>query len=551
MLPLEAIELDAFRRRHDQHTFWCGLLLGGCGVQLTTKLYTDRVCHFAHHPGTEGHCGRRDRGVASADHLYVKAAAAAWLRTADRPEDQVRFDFARLDGAEIGSVLDIRFKARGLRVHLDQTVTPVWDEGGLEPVLGLSVPVDRDTLIDRWYIHRIRLDSVGTSRQVRIGTEAFTRPTEWFELDQCEMTERGLSTPAVDRIIRSRKTRPTSPWAQGNARTQPDASVQALGLLKRLADARSVEAVTLVSRLCDEIEALAKAQGEAGGLLANAVEGARGWLEWRAEERRDLFSRLEQTVDAGDPVAIERMVVWVNGTTSRHRTDAEAAIIAAASAFLTNFARQQQAEAQALRAGQQQLHAQGEAERARELLRTLERNGPGQPWKTLRRLVGELKQAAAAAGDLLDANHRQQLKAWSSRTELDNRRARTPRTKPVPAPRGPVAKQKLPLFEQVQRRSWFAQACPQCLAKVGKACRNDDGIGNGRHRQLPHDERLRLILGVRKPRTEPPPRQRAVWRVTDVLCPTCKAGPGKRCNTPDGRPHQPRVAQFQRRFPSR
>ncbi|WP_329449326.1 hypothetical protein OG906_42875 (plasmid) [Streptomyces sp. NBC_01426] len=48
MLPLEAIELDAFRRHYDQDTFWCGLLLGGCGGQLTTKLYTDRVCHFAH-----------------------------------------------------------------------------------------------------------------------------------------------------------------------------------------------------------------------------------------------------------------------------------------------------------------------------------------------------------------------------------------------------------------------------------------------------------------------------------------------------------------------
>ncbi|MFJ8025529.1 hypothetical protein [Streptomyces sp. NPDC096311] len=41
MLPLEAIELDAFRRRHGSDTFWCGLLLGGCGLQLTTKLYTD------------------------------------------------------------------------------------------------------------------------------------------------------------------------------------------------------------------------------------------------------------------------------------------------------------------------------------------------------------------------------------------------------------------------------------------------------------------------------------------------------------------------------
>ncbi|MFF4803430.1 hypothetical protein ACFY1U_34395 [Streptomyces sp. NPDC001351] len=52
MLPLEAIERDAFRRRHEHDTFWCGLLLGGCGLQLITKLYTDRACHFAHraHP---------------------------------------------------------------------------------------------------------------------------------------------------------------------------------------------------------------------------------------------------------------------------------------------------------------------------------------------------------------------------------------------------------------------------------------------------------------------------------------------------------------------
>ncbi|MEV0038520.1 hypothetical protein [Streptomyces sp. NPDC050804] len=39
MLPLEAIELDAFRHLHESDTFWCGLLLGGCGGQLTTKLY--------------------------------------------------------------------------------------------------------------------------------------------------------------------------------------------------------------------------------------------------------------------------------------------------------------------------------------------------------------------------------------------------------------------------------------------------------------------------------------------------------------------------------
>ncbi|MFF4138524.1 hypothetical protein ACFY1B_45430 [Streptomyces mirabilis] len=172
ILPLEAIEPDAFRRRHELDTFWCGLLLGGCGLQLTTKLYTDRVCHFAHHPGLDGHphlCGRRARGVNSADHLYVKSAAAAWLHGRG---EQARFDFAQPDGAPIGSVVDIQLRRGGLRVHLDQTVMPEWDADS-EPVLGMSVPVDRDMLIRRWYVHRIRLDSESTVRRVRIGTEAF------------------------------------------------------------------------------------------------------------------------------------------------------------------------------------------------------------------------------------------------------------------------------------------------------------------------------------------------------------------------------------------
>ncbi|MFJ7069732.1 hypothetical protein [Streptomyces sp. NPDC101115] len=177
MLPLEAIELDAFRRQHEHDTFWCGLLLGGCGLQLTTKLYTDRVCHFAHYPGPDGHphlCGRSARGVASADHLYVKAAAGAWLRARGT---QAGFDFVQPDGVPIGSVVDIQLPHRKLRVHLDREVAPDWDAEH-EPVLGMSVPVDSDTLIRRWYVHRIRLDSEGTARRVRIGTEAFARPTE-------------------------------------------------------------------------------------------------------------------------------------------------------------------------------------------------------------------------------------------------------------------------------------------------------------------------------------------------------------------------------------
>jgi hypothetical protein len=113
--PLEAIEVDAFRHEHagGGDTFWCGLLLGGCGGQLTTKLYTDRVCHFALHPDPDGlpHvCGRRARDVSSADHLYLKAAALAWL--AGRGES-ARFTFSQPDGLPVGSLLGIASERAG------------------------------------------------------------------------------------------------------------------------------------------------------------------------------------------------------------------------------------------------------------------------------------------------------------------------------------------------------------------------------------------------------------------------------------------------------
>ncbi|MFF4429560.1 hypothetical protein ACFYZ4_10365 [Streptomyces sp. NPDC001513] len=121
--------------------------------------------------------------MASADHLYVKSAAAAWLRGRG---EQAEFDFARPHGAGIGSVVDIRFRSRELCVHLDREVEPAWDEDGVEPVLwvSVSVPVDDKRLVRRWYVHRIRMDSEGTHRRVWIGTEAFAREVEWFALDE-------------------------------------------------------------------------------------------------------------------------------------------------------------------------------------------------------------------------------------------------------------------------------------------------------------------------------------------------------------------------------
>lgn len=47
VLPREATELDSFRERHSGQSYSSGGWLGGCGHQLTTKLYTDRSCSLS------------------------------------------------------------------------------------------------------------------------------------------------------------------------------------------------------------------------------------------------------------------------------------------------------------------------------------------------------------------------------------------------------------------------------------------------------------------------------------------------------------------------
>ncbi|MCX5174212.1 hypothetical protein [Streptomyces virginiae] len=469
-LPLEAIELDAFRKRHERDTFWCGLFLGGCGFQLTTKLYTDRVCHFAHHPGADAlshRCGRRARGVASADHLYVKAAAAAWLRTAGHPGDLVHFDFARPDGAEIGSVLDIRFKERGLRVHLDQAVAPVWDVDGREPVLGVSVPVDRDTLIDRWYVHRIRLDSVGTSRQVRIGTEAFMRPTEWFALEECEMTGRGLTTPAVERLVRSRSTRPVSRRTAGQARKGPAPQARAEVLLRKLAEAQRLGSVLVVTQICGEIAAVPGLEEQGQAQARGAVAGARAWLKEQAAVREQLFVSLHDAVEARDVEVVRTLSVTANATASHARTGGETATAAAADALLAADAHERREEIMA--AERDAERARRAADRVRALLSALRRPPVGlrsqQRRVWIRSSVQKLLLVAEQADSALSAREREHVESWRARTGSGG----------LPVQPGQPA---------ADGRQVHDVACPACGAGPGVRCETPCGYHPSRTARL-------------------------------------------------------------------
>lgn len=88
-MPTDPDEAEEFRTqaRQDGQTHWCGLLLGGCGGQLSLKVIHQRetVPHFAHRADSNL-CARMAqgrehiRGGQSADHLYARRHLRTWMR---------------------------------------------------------------------------------------------------------------------------------------------------------------------------------------------------------------------------------------------------------------------------------------------------------------------------------------------------------------------------------------------------------------------------------------------------------------------------------------
>ncbi|NEA67480.1 hypothetical protein [Streptomyces sp. SID12488] len=185
--------------------------------------------------------------------------------------------------------MDIAFErgGRALRVHLDPAIAPVWSDDVIEPVLGMSVPVDDDVLVRRWYVQRVRFDSVGTTREVSIGTQAFARPTEWFGLDDCEMNDDGLRTPAVEQIGRSHRTPPPRQVAFSRIPAAGSGSV-AVGQdawVRRLRDALRAGLLPAIAALCQELDA-GLPLGDGAGDLTVALEDAHTFLARAARDPR-------------------------------------------------------------------------------------------------------------------------------------------------------------------------------------------------------------------------------------------------------------------------
>ncbi|MBM7442776.1 hypothetical protein [Streptomyces sp. HB132] len=211
ILPADADELTSWRRRHPAYTYWCGTQLGGCGHELSDRLYRDKVCHFAHRPHTS--CHRAVTGAADADHLFIKDDLAAWsgrnslkARATSRnlgtgPGDavdfrvgagkqHVRFQFSRLAHAEW-------HQAR--RRLSDESATLDWVFGP-----GAAHPETMEELYDEYgYLLRFRFVTHGAVRRIRLRAQDPRRSTDWVSLDACALASTGLRVPGAESYRRS------------------------------------------------------------------------------------------------------------------------------------------------------------------------------------------------------------------------------------------------------------------------------------------------------------------------------------------------------------
>ncbi|MFF3314789.1 hypothetical protein ACFYV5_04670 [Streptomyces sp. NPDC003035] len=211
ILPTDADELTRWRRRHPTYTYWCGTQLGGCGNELSDRLYRDKVCHFAHRPHTS--CHRTATGAASADHLFIKDDLAAW---AGRNRLKGRATSRDL-GTGPGDAVDFRVGGarQYVRFQFSKLAHAEWqqarqrlssDAATLDWVFGpgTAQPETMEELYDDYgYLLRFRFATHGAVRRIRLRAEDPRRSTNWVPLDACAMTPAGLRVPGAEPRRRS------------------------------------------------------------------------------------------------------------------------------------------------------------------------------------------------------------------------------------------------------------------------------------------------------------------------------------------------------------
>lgn len=446
VLPPEAIELDVFRHTHEGDTFWCGVLLGGCGAQLATKLYVDRQCHFQHFPqpnGAPNTCRRPAVGESSADHLYVKSAMSRSLLDHGRA---ARFAFP----PPIGSLVDVDLEhGTSLRIHMDSSVRPDWQAAERTVVLGPGVAPEPGTLTGCPYVYRVRCDSDGATRRVWIGTQSLAHATDWIPLSECTWGDEGLLTPTAARLLRTPPAGPSRTATESpNSRpaTQPENVVT---FVRGLEAAQRTGTVEHVRRQCAGGDSLLQSlTPPARTEVEKALAEARAWLATHEEYQHRLFTELETAVRERRAWDVRSRLQQAAALTRRGASTSDQRVLAAARSYLRGQDRVEEPRATAAlrreagyrpvqpaqkrpkreprpaaaRKTRSQRRREAAAD-ARKLLKYLRREERSLSAAELKRLVGNLVRVAQTAGDELDPKDRLTVVSLEQKSERRQRAA--------------------------------------------------------------------------------------------------------------------------------
>ncbi|MDG9689532.1 competence protein CoiA family protein [Streptomyces sp. DH17] len=200
-LPFDHDDFDRFMRGRTREDFYCGILLGGCGKQLTAKRYLDKKCHFAHRPPV--HCRRTRTGEDSADHLYIGQALRQWLGQLGHRD--VGLSYPDL-GSGPGGAVEVRFAQdrRLIRVQLSHLAVPAWEaahahlsdtHAHVQWTYGPHSGLGHGDSDASGHAVRFTCRTESGIRVVYVGTQAPGRTIEWTTLDSCQLADEGIVTP--------------------------------------------------------------------------------------------------------------------------------------------------------------------------------------------------------------------------------------------------------------------------------------------------------------------------------------------------------------------
>ncbi|MGW5877917.1 hypothetical protein ACWFMI_15380 [Nocardiopsis terrae] len=204
-LPMERRPALEFKDRNEDTAFWCGDLLGGCGGQLSVKIYQERVAHFAHHSSTD-QCTRQRGGIDSADHLYAGKHVNRWLSSQGLPERTARFEGDFDDG---GTCHRLTLPSRGgyptiffeFTARLGSDLRRLLSQGDDRPQTWFVR--DNPGLVQRLtrshgHALRFRMRTEGFERVVDVGTTSPDGHTWWRPIEECSLElEHGTDPPPV------------------------------------------------------------------------------------------------------------------------------------------------------------------------------------------------------------------------------------------------------------------------------------------------------------------------------------------------------------------